>query len=894
MLFHDFRHLCQFIDDVSTLHFPILYRQLTSFLIKHIACSANMTSILANLDIVSVQFRQEMDTVSRLLTLRSVPDQLRQRVATYFAHLSRLQHGMLDEVLLGDLPPKLSAELAELHVDLLTKVPFFMKKRRTEAFISMIASELKRQIYPPQTFILYQAEMQRDLVIIKSGKADIRVMGVADAIGRLLPGDFIGDYQLLFGTKNQVGVQAADFTETLVLTFDAFKRVMKHPLNEHFGFSSVGHNAFRQSDDAGCLETIEATKELTKKFAITATAVVSGKGRGKLNDMMAETVITRKEFRILPNSRIHLVWDVFSLAAILFYAIACPIRIATYHRANSLASSYDPLFAIEYCIDALFIVDMLLRLNVYSFSTYENGKSVVVSDRAAIRRRYLTSGKFKIDLVSVLPLDLVSAGTGSYHVLFRLSKLIRVVQIPQVVTDLQGHLEACFNVDMNETQRSVLTALSFYILFVVWSTSWWNALRPGEHPIVSIYFIFTTICTIGFGDVVPLDFNTTCFCILIGAVGAWVNATVVGKVTSLLNDGEQSENNYEHKLNCIKRYMDRHKVPLATAQRVIEYFDYAGREQDGLNESVILRSAIPDSIANNLLIHITQPMVTACEFFHGCESGLLRKIMVSMERVLFVANYMILTPNIPSDSMYFVKKGKVELLKENADNTLRVIRKLKSNESFAEGCLFANWTNNPFLARTATECEIWMLKRSVFFELVRDYPRSYSLLKQISTNIDDTRRRTSQHDILKAVEAAKRNSAMYLHPNSDFMQGWLSLVTGLTLYSLVIVPFRVAFLENHDMNWSWLFLDYGGDIVLLADSIIRAAFLAFYDESNNLVVGHREIWNRYTPKLKWHLLSALPVEALVFVVPTLCPFWRLQVRIILLIHDKHHPIIAFF
>ena len=189
-----------------------------------------------------------------------------------------------------------------------------------------------------------------------------------------------------------------------------------------------------------------------------------------------------------------------------------------------------------------------------------------------------------------------------------------------------------------------------------------------------------------------------------------------------------------------------------------------------------------------------------------------------------------------------------------------------------------------------------MLKRSVFFELVRDYPRSYSLLKQISTNIDDTRRRTSQHDILKAVEAAKRNSAMYLHPNSDFMQGWLSLVTGLTLYSLIIVPFRVAFLENHDMNWSWLFLDYGGDIVLLADSIIRAAFLAFYDESNNLVVGHRELWKRYTQsgKLKWHLLSALPVEALVFVVPTLCPFWRLQVRIILLIHDKHHPIIAFF
>eukprot|EP00956_Cyclotella_meneghiniana_P038368 scaffold153007_cov66-Cyclotella_meneghiniana.AAC.1 len=41
---------------------------------------ANMTSVLANLDVVNMEFRHEMDTISHWMALRSVPNQLKQRV----------------------------------------------------------------------------------------------------------------------------------------------------------------------------------------------------------------------------------------------------------------------------------------------------------------------------------------------------------------------------------------------------------------------------------------------------------------------------------------------------------------------------------------------------------------------------------------------------------------------------------------------------------------------------------------------------------------------------------------------------------------------------------------------------------------------------------------------
>jgi len=840
---------------------------------------ANMTSVLANLDVVNMQFRHEMDTVSHWMAFRSLPIQLKQQISTFFSYLSRSQHGVLDEKLLGELPPRLRTELAESNIQLLTKVPFF-NENRSDTFLSLAASALKRRVYTPGSFIIHQAEMQRELIIIKTGKADILLEGVPDAVGSLLPGDFIGDYQLLFGTVNQVSVRTVDYTEALVLTFAEFKQVMSHPHNDEFAFAKLG-GTFRQSHDDGCIETIYETKESLKKIMSTANTILGGKSRSKLMDMMAEHEIVTKEFRILPNSKIHVYWDVFSIASILYYSIDAPIRIASSYRASALASSYDYGFIVGYCIDAMFIVDMILRASVYAYSSYEHGRTIIVTNKSQIRQKYLSSGKFKIDLLAVVPFDLIAAGTSSYHSLFRLSKLIRVSQIPQAASNLQNHLDACLHIKTTETQRSVLLMLMYSLLLIVWSSAGWNALRQGESGVISVYWALTTLSTVGYGDVTPEDFVETVYALIVGAVGAVFTAAVVANVTSFFHDAELSEHNYEHQMNCIKRYVERHKISHDSSQRVLEYFDYVEQEQDGLSESVILREAIPDHLASNVLIHITQPMVEACDFFADCEIGFIRKIMTSLEQVFFGAQCLVMNKHVPSNSMYFIKKGLVHLMKaDEEDESLKVIRKLDANDCFAEGCLVEYWEKNPFLAQTASECELWTLKRSVFQQILVEFPRSRTLLKQINTKQNDEqyRRRASVHDALKAAERAKRNATRYIHPHSLFIQGWFGVILGVTLYSMIVLPFRVAFLENYEISPAWVFFDYFGDCIFLVDFLFRASFEAFFDENNNLVVDHKAIWQHFVKsgKVKWHILSIMPLEVLTLAFPTLCPLWRLQ------------------
>ena len=222
---------------------------------------ANMTSVLANLDVVSMRFRHEMDAIGRWLSFRCTPEALRDRINLCFMYYNRTQQGMLDGALFANLPPKLCNDLAALHLDLLTKIPFFNRTLRSEAFLSRVATAMVRRVYSPGSYILYQNEKQRELVIIKSGRADICIAQSTEAVGSLLPGDYMGDYQLLFGTVNQVGLRASDdFVEVLVLTYDNFAQVMGHPDCSGMMFQALG-GTFRDSNDQGALDTIERSKE---------------------------------------------------------------------------------------------------------------------------------------------------------------------------------------------------------------------------------------------------------------------------------------------------------------------------------------------------------------------------------------------------------------------------------------------------------------------------------------------------------------------------------------------------------------------------------------------------------------------------------------------------------
>ena len=267
--------------------------------------------------------------------------------------------------------------------------------------------------------------------------------------------------------------------------------------------------------------------------------------------MLKQNEVQEKGFCILPSSPIHVYWDVFSLVAIMYYSVSSPIRFALYFREGGLQSVHDNFFLIGYIIDVFFILDLLLRLQVYAYIHLNDGRNEVITEREMIRKNYMQSSWFKIDRIAILPFDILSPIFG-YHTLMRIPKLARIFQISASVKRLQRNLVDCMDISMTESESSGLIMFLYSVLIVVWSSAGWNSIRDEEKIHESVYWALTTLTTVGYGDFTPNDFRETCYAIIIGAVGATFTAGIIANVTSFFHNIDISEENTDHKLNCVK------------------------------------------------------------------------------------------------------------------------------------------------------------------------------------------------------------------------------------------------------------------------------------------------------------------------------------------------------
>lgn len=323
--------------------------------------------------------------------------------------------------------------------------------------------------------------------------------------------------------------------------------------------------------------------------------------------------------------------------------------------------------------------------------------------------------------------------------------------------------------------------------------------------------------------------------------------------------------------------MENNARPLEQVKRIREYFQYIEREQRGISEDILLHKALPDHLRNDVLIHITHAMVSRCPYFSNCEFGFLRQLMSSLELRYFCSRSMIFTTSLPSDGMYFIKKGSVDLVCESKSGEMIPFRRLGVDDYFAEESLMDHWDHHPYLAVSVTDSELWYLNRFVFHRLVENFLDDGEQLSELVTPVKDTIS-TLSHNTTVPNENTGRKPSFFIHPDNYFIQCWFGLILAITIYSVMAIPFRFAFMENYEITLVWIVLDYFGDFLLLLDLLIRSFLLAYYDDSH-LITDKERIWRHYyqSGKMKWHVASLIPIEVVTLYQPILCPMWKLQV-----------------
>eukprot|EP00854_Cymbomonas_tetramitiformis_P008696 gene8696-10318_t len=274
---------------------------------------------------------------------------------------------------------------------------------------------------------------------------------------------------------------------------------------------------------------------------------------------------------VLPNGAVRARWDVLVALLVMYSVTVIPYRIGFNQYATG------GMFILEAFMDILFGFDIILNFRTAHYA--EDGS--LVTSSWPLARRYLR-GWFLLDLVATVPFDLLAqlAGQDPSAIrsiklvrILRLARLLKLVQFSKWIDYLENELEL-FNPAVIKISKLLfqvtliahLMSCGWYFISYnegdepcvdpcaigsgvnsegecteLFECNWWimdgliDNPTIGSHYIASTYWAFTTMTTVGYGDIRGGTSSEQLYSVFSMLVGVTVFGYVIGSMSGLVS-----------------------------------------------------------------------------------------------------------------------------------------------------------------------------------------------------------------------------------------------------------------------------------------------------------------------------------------------------------------------
>ncbi|KAM9839180.1 voltage-gated inwardly rectifying potassium channel KCNH2 [Aulostomus maculatus] len=467
---------------------------------------------------------------------------------------------------------------------------------------------------------------------------------------------------------------------------------------------------------------------------------------------------------VLHYSPFKAVWDWLILLLVIYTAILTPYSAAFLLNdqedvaMQNCGYSCSPLNVVDLIVDIMFIIDILINFR----TTYVNTNDEVVSHPVRIAVHYF-KGWFLIDMVAAIPFDLLIYRNGEETTtligLLKTARLLRLVRVARKLDRYSEYGAAVLFLLM------CTFALIAHWLACIWyaignverngSIGWLHTLgdQLGKHYndsvqgsgpsikdkyVTALYFTFSSLTSVGFGNVSPNTNSEKIFSICVMLIGSLMYASIFGNVSAIIQRLYSGTARYHTQMLRVREFIRFHQIPNPLRQRLEEYFQHAWSYTNGIdmnadNGKTLSQHAWSDTIRENrndvlkgfpeclqadICLHLNRTLLQNCKAFKGSTKGCLRALAMKFKTTHAPPGDTLVHAGDVLTALYFISRGSIEILRGDV-----VVAILGKNDIFGEPInLYSRPGKSNADVRALTYCDLHKIFREDVLEVLDMYP----------------------------------------------------------------------------------------------------------------------------------------------------------------------------
>ncbi|MCI4380343.1 hypothetical protein PGIGA_G00238920 [Pangasianodon gigas] len=423
----------------------------------------------------------------------------------------------------------------------------------------------------------------------------------------------------------------------------------------------------------------------------------------------------------------YVLWLFFVTLAWNWNVWMIPVRWA--FLCDVKGSLYAWLIA-DYLCDAIYILDILLFQPRLQF--IRGGD--IISDKKEMRANYMKDLRFKLDVVSLLPLELFYLLDG-VKPLLRCPRILKILSFFEFNARLEAILTKAYVYRVIRTTSYLLYSLHVNACLYYWMSSvrglgatTWVYNGEGNAYIRCFYFAVKTLITIG-GLPEPTALEEYIFQLINYFIGVFAFSIMIGQMRDVVGAATADQTHYRSCMDSTVKYMGSNRIPKDVQNRVKTWYNYTWQSQGMLNEEELLVQ-LPDKMRLDIAVDVNYSIVSKVQLFEGCDRQMIYDMLKRLRSVVYLPGDYVCKKGEVGREMYIIKSGAVQVVGGPDGKTIFVT--LKAGSVFGEISLLAVGGGNRRTANVIAHgfANLFILEKKGLNEILVHYPESQKLLRK--------------------------------------------------------------------------------------------------------------------------------------------------------------------